>query len=508
MGRSGFADVLMWQLEREGATPLYRQIHRHLRDAILSRALRPGARLPSTRALAARLGVARSCVIAAYDELLVEGCLAGRIGSGTYVSSDLPEPLEKARRAPRAAAARRFPLPSRARAYEALAADLGEGEERPFQTGRSLVDVRTLEAWRRLTQRCLRRLGPQHLGYTDPRGLPELRRTLCEYLKAARAVRCEPEQILVTSGTQHALDLAIRVLLEPGDEVWVEDPGYPMTYAALAAAGTKPRPIPVDEQGLVARAGLRAAPHARAVYVTPSHQYPLGHVLSAARRFELLAFARETGAWILEDDYDSEFRYAGRPLASLQGLDDAERVIYVGTLNKVLFPGLRLGYMVVPAPLVRAFTAARHLTDRQPQSLLQVVLSEFMEQGAFSAHIRRMRLQYRDQRDLMVSELVRRVGAHVQVDPPEQGMRLVAALPEGSDDRALEAEARRAGVIARALSGYYRKAPPRSGLLLGFTGYSRQAIAPAVAILARVISDELGAERSHRRAGSAGRRQA
>jgi GntR family transcriptional regulator/MocR family aminotransferase len=501
MGRIGFADVLMWQLERDGATPLYRQIHRHLRDAILSRALRPGARLPSTRALAARLGVARSCVIAAYDELFVEGCLSGRVGSGTYVSADLPEPLEKAARSrPRRSPARSFPLPPRARTYAALATELGEGEERPFQTGRSLVDAHTLEAWRRLTQRCLRRLGPQHLGYTDPRGLPELRRILCEYLKAARAVRCEPEQILVTSGTQHALDLAIRVLLEPGDEVWVEDPGYPMTYAALAAAGMKARPIPVDEQGLVARAGLRAAPHARAVYVTPSHQFPLGKVLSTARRLELLAFARDTGAWIFEDDYDSEFRYAGRPLASLQGLDEAERVIYVGTLNKVLFPGLRLGYVVVPPLLVRAFTAARHLTDRQPQSLLQVVLTEFMEQGYFSAHIRRMRLQYRDQRDLLVSELVRRAGAHVRVDTPEQGMRLCAALPEGSDDGALEAAARRAGVIARALSGFYRKAPPKPGLLLGFTGYPRQAIAPAVATLARVVSGHFGeAERKRAR---------
>ena len=499
MRPSGFADVLMWQLDRESETPLFRQIHQQLRDAILSRALRPGARLPSTRALADRLGVARSCVVAAYAELRVEGCLSGRVGSGTRVSADLPEPIvTAARRRPLPAPVRRFPVPARARLFAALATDLGEGEERPFQTGRSLVDARTLEAWRRLSQRSLRRLGPHHLGYTDPRGLPRLRHSICEYLKAARAVRCEPEQILVTSGTQHALDLAIRVLLEPGDEVWVEDPGYPMTYAALAAAGMKARPVPVDEQGLVVRAGLRAAPRARAVYVTPSHQFPLGHVLSTARRLELLAFARDTGAWIVEDDYDSEFRYAGRPLASLQGLDDAERVLYVGTLNKVLFPGLRVGYAVVPAPLVRAFAAARHLTDRQPQSLLQVVLGEFMEHGYFSAHIRRMRLQYRDQRDLLVSELLRRAAPHVRVDLPEQGMRLVAALPEGSDDTSLEAAARRAGVIARALSGFYRKAPARAGLLLGFTGHARASIAPAVATLARVIAEHEGAVRRRR----------
>jgi GntR family transcriptional regulator/MocR family aminotransferase len=502
MRRKGFADVMLWQLERGSAMPLYRQIQQQLRDAVLARALRPGARLPSTRDLASRLGVARSCVIAAYSELLVEGVLSGRVGSGTYVSSDLPEPIEKAarRRSQRAGAARRFPLPARARALEALAAD-AQDETRPFQTGRSLVDARTLEVWRRLTQRGLRELGPRHLGYTDPRGLPELRRTLCAYLKAARAVRCEPEQILVTSGTQHALDLAIRVLLEPGDEVWVEDPGYPMTYAALHAAGLKARPVPVDAHGLVVRAGLRAAPRARAVYVTPSHQYPLGRVLSTARRLELIAFARETGAFVLEDDYDSEFRYSGRPLPSLQGLDDAQRVLYIGTLNKVLFPGLRVGYVVVPEPLVRAFTAARHLMDRQPQSLLQVVLAEFMEQGHFSGHVRRMRLQYRDQRDALVSELTRRAGEHVRVEAPEQGMRLVAELPRGTRDEAVEAAALRAGVIARALSSFYRRAEPRPGLLLGFTGHPRAAIGTAVATLSRVIADELGAPRARRAAG-------
>ncbi|HVN36899.1 MAG TPA: PLP-dependent aminotransferase family protein [Myxococcota bacterium] len=502
MRRKGFAEVMLWQLERGGATPLYRQIQQQLRDAVLSRALHPGARLPSTRELASRLGVARSCVIAAYSELLVEGVLSGRVGSGTYVSSDLPEPIEKAarRRSQRTGAARCFPVPARARIFESLAGD-AQGETRAFQTGRSRVDGRTLEVWRRLTQRALRELEPRHLVYTDSRGLPELRRTLCEYLKAARAVRCEPEQILVTSGTQHALDLAIRVLLEPGDEVWVEDPGYPMAYAALLAAGLKPRPVPVDEHGLVVRAGLRAARRARAVYVTPSHQFPLGRVLSTARRLELLAFARETGAFVLEDDYDSEFRYSGRPLPSLQGLDDAQRVLYVGTFNKVLFPGLRVGYVVVPERLVRAFTAARHLMDRQPQSLLQLVLAEFMEQGHFAAHVRRMRLQYRDQRDALVSELVPRTGEPVRVEAPEQGMTLVAELPRGTRDEAVAAAALRAGVIARPLSGFYRKSEPRPGLLLGFTGHPRAEIATAVATLSRVIAEEIAAPRVRRTAG-------
>jgi GntR family transcriptional regulator/MocR family aminotransferase len=485
-----FAEVFPWQLARESATPLFRQIQAQIRAAVLSRALRPGTRLPSTRALASQLGVARSSVIAAYAELLVEGYLRGRVGSGTYVASDLPEPPAGAGRRARGGATRRIPLSARARAYEAAVDDHGAGEERPFQLGRSRVDARTLRAWRRISGRALRDLGPLHLGYTDPRGLPELRQTICEYLRAARAVRCEPEQILVTAGTQHALDLAIRVLLEPGDAVWVEDPGYPMTWAAFAAAGLRPRPIPVDAQGLRVRAGARAAPKARAVYVTPSHQYPTGVVLSMARRLELLAWAREHGAWIFEDDYDSEFRYAGRPLASLQGLDDAERVLYVGTLNKVLFPGLRIGYLVVPQPLLRAFVGARHLQDRQPPSLLQVAVAEFMAQGHFASHVRRMRLAYREQRDAVVSGLAKHGGGHLRVRAPDQGMRLVAELADGLSDVAIEAAARRAGVIVRATSGLYRAAPPRPGLLLGFTGHPLETAVPALARLCGVVAQQ------------------
>jgi GntR family transcriptional regulator/MocR family aminotransferase len=489
MAERGFAEVLPWQLARDGDTPLFRQIQQQNQAAVRSRALATGARLPSTRALAERLGVARSSVIAAYAELLAEGTLSGRAGSGTYVSADLPAKPLGARGAKRAASPRRARLPARARAYEAAGDEALAGDVRPFQLGRSLVDDRTRKAWSRVSGRALRELSAVHLGYTDPRGLPELRGAICEYLRAARAVRCEPEQVLVTAGTQHAIDLAIRVLLEPGDEVWVEDPGYPLTFGALKAAGMQPHPVPVDAQGLLVRAGVRAAPAARAAYVTPSHQYPTGCVLSMARRLELLAWARDTGAWILEDDYDSEFRYAGRPLASLQGLDEAGRVLYVGTLNKVLFPGLRIGYLVVPPPLVRAFVGARSLQDRQPSSLLQVALAEFIAHGHFSSHIRRMRIQYQAQRDALVSGLEARAGELLHVARPEQGMRLLAELRVPLSDVALEAAARRAGVVVRAVSGLYRAAPPRPGLLLGFTGHPAATAGPALARLAGVVTE-------------------
>ena len=486
----GWAELYAWQVERDNATPIFRQLYLQIRAAILSLPLAPGTRLPSTRALAFRLHIARASVVSAYEQLLAEGYLAGKVGSGTYISSDLPEPLER-RAVPRTpiATARRPRVPRPATRLEQFAQATGESETRPFAMGRCRVDARTVETWRRLSQRALRVLGPAHLGYSDARGLPELRRTLSDYLQVARAVRCEPDQIVITAGTQQAVDLAIRVLLEPGDEAWVEDPGYPMTRAALLAAGVRARAVPVDGQGLDVTAGRRASPEARAAFVTPSNQYPLGVVLSMPRRLELLAWARAAGAWIVEDDFDSEFRYAGRPLASLQGLDDGERVIYTGTFNKVLFPGLRLGFAVVPRPLLRAFVAARYLADRHPPSLTQAVAAEFMSQGHFTAHLRRMRQLYRDQRDRLALELGRRAGADVVLDVPDHGMHIVAYLRHGRSDVAVERAAATRGVVARAISPLYTAAAPRSGLLLGFTGFALEAIAPAVARLAGSFGD-------------------
>ena len=495
-----WAELYAWQVERDNGTPLFRQLYLQIRAAILSLTLGPGTRLPSTRALAARLRVARASVVSAYEQLLAEGYLVGKIGSGTYISSDLPEPLVRrpVDRAP-AIAARRPRVPRPATRLEQLAQSTGESETRPFAMGRCRVDGRTVEIWRRLSQCALRALGSAHLGYSDARGLPELCRTLCDYLKAARAVRCEPDQIVVTAGTQQAVDLAIRVLLEPGDEAWVEDPGYPMTRAALLAVGVRTRAVPVDDQGLDVIAGRRAALKARAAFVTPSNHYPLGVVLSMPRRLELLAWAREAGAWIVEDDFDSEFRYAGRPLASLQGLDDNERVIYTGTFNKVLFPGLRIGFAVVPRPLLRAFVTARYLTDRHPPSLSQVVAAEFMRQGHFTTHLRRMRQLYREQRDTLARELERGAGTEVTLEVPDHGMHVVAYLRHGRSDVAVERAAAARGVVARAISPLYAAAAPRSGLLLGFTGFAPETIAPAVARLAGSFGDVARGRETRRR---------
>jgi GntR family transcriptional regulator / MocR family aminotransferase len=485
--RQSWAELYAFEVDRAADAPLFRQIYLQLRSAILSGTLRPATKLPSTRELAAQLGVSRSAVVSAFEQLLAEGYAFGKKGAGTYIASDLPEPFEALhgrRMRPAAAAA---VTAASFRDLDGFVDVTAQSDERPFNLGRTLVDARTAELWRKLSARTLRSFGRHHLGYGDPQGMLELRRSVCDYLQAARGVRCKPEQVVITAGTQQAVDIVIRVMQGPDKEVWIEDPGYSLTRLALVAAGAKVCPIPVDQHGLNVTEGIRRARKARAVFITPSHQFPKGVVLSMARRLELLAWARESGAWIVEDDYASEFRYGGRPLASLQGLDEAERVIYIGTLNKALFPGLRLGYAVLPPSLVRAFVTARYLMDRQPSSLCQEVAAAFMAEGHFAAHIRRMRAMYRNQRDTLVATLRRRLSDHLTVDPPDQGMHLVAYTRRGLSDVTIEQAAREHGVVVRAMSRLYVEAPKQSALILGFSGYPRQIIAPAMARLARAF---------------------
>ncbi len=489
----GWSELHPWRIDRRGAEPLFRQIYAEVRGAIAARTLRPGERLPSTRELAARLGVSRASAVAAYEQLAAEGWIDGRVGSGAYVSVDLPEPFPQAE--PAAAAPARYAIdPENLFAPPKAGPDLGEP---PFTMGLALMDARSQDVWRRLTHRSVRRLSPAHFGYSDPRGMPELRSGLADYLRGARGLRCEAGQVIVTAGTQHAIDFAIRLLLKPGDEVWVEDPSYALTFKALAAAGLKTVPVPVDEQGLIVAEGLRRAPRARAVVVTPSHQYPTGAVLSMARRIELLSWAREAGAWILEDDYDSELRFRGRPLAALQGLDEAGRVIYVGTLNKSLFPGLRIGYLVAPWSLLERFVDARHIADRQPPTLTQEVLAGFIGEGHLAAHFRRLRQLYRRAQEAVIEALAPAVeAAGGRIPLPDQGNHLVAWLPDGFDDVGLERAARAEGVVSRALSRLYLEAPPRPGLMLGFTGFRPEQLRAPAERLAALIAASGVAPRS------------
>jgi GntR family transcriptional regulator/MocR family aminotransferase len=482
---SGLLDLAV---ERDSAIPLFRQLHSELRRVILSGAAPPGSRLPPSRDLAARLGLSRTSVVAVYEQLLAEGYAEGRVGAGTYVSRDLPRhpaaPATTARK-PRAPAA----PPAAAARYAALKPPPEQFTALPFNLGRCSIDARTLAVWRRLTAAQLRRADPLWLGYSDPRGAPRLREAVAHYLRAARGVQCDPAQIMILSGTQQAIDLVVKVLVEPGDAVWIEDPTYPALHAALRAAQAKVVPVPVDRHGLVVADGIAAAPVARAAYVTPSHQSPSGVVLSMARRLELLAWARDARSWVIEDDYDSEFRYAGRPLASLQGIDRGERVIYLGTFSKVLFPGLRLGYAVVPYELLDAMTAARFLTDRHAPGLTESVVTDFIEQGHFGAHLRRMCAQYRAARDDLVAALGDRLGDVLDVAVPDQGMHLTARLRSGLADTEVARAAAARGVVVRPLSTFHVAAPPVSALILGFTGYDPPALRAGVARLASALRD-------------------
>src|SRR5579863_8267413 len=474
------AFLLIEPLDRNSSEALFQQIYSHLRAGILTGRLTPETRLPSSRALADSLDVSRTSVVSAYEQLLAEGYLVGRSGSGTYVSADLPrDPVPVLATSPRVRPkddkdSSDPPVISEAAGHAArFVRSYPQADTQPFARGRCIFDDRSRDAWRKLTRRAVRRMGSVDLGYSDPWGAPELREAICQYLRTARAVHCDPDQILVTAGTQHAIDIALRVLLRPRDAVWIEDPHYSLTHEALRAMGARVCPVPVDAHGLNVAAGIRRAPRAKAVFVTPSHQHPLGVVLSMARRLELLAWARKSGAWIIEDDCDGEFRYAGRPLAALQGLDESGRVIYVGTFNKVLFPGLRMGYVVVPRTLRDAFLGVRFLMDRHPPSLDQAVLADFLRDGHFASHIRRTRLVYRESRDLLVAELRRQLGAHLTVESPDQGMHFAAKVQARISDVTIERLARKEGVIVRALSPLYLEAPAQQGLVFGFTGFAQ-----------------------------------
>jgi GntR family transcriptional regulator / MocR family aminotransferase len=310
---------------------------------------------------------------------------------------------------------------------------------------------------------------------------------VAEYLRTARAVRCEADQVMVVSGSQQALSLVARVLIDPGGSVWVEEPGYGGAHAVLKLRGARLVPVPVDEEGLDVSAGMERCPDASAVYVTPSHQYPLGMVMSASRRLQLLQWASKTGSWIIEDDYDSEYRYGSPPIASLQGLDRDGRVLYVGTFSKVLFPALRLGYVVLPADLVDRFTAVRDATDIFPPTFPQAVLGDFIRQGHFARHLRRMRALYRERRDALVTTLREELGDALQILGDDAGMHLVATSTRLRDDREISVRAARKGLWAMPLSSCYLETPARRGFVLGFAGAGKEEIRSGVRRLKEAI---------------------
>ena len=472
--------------------PLQRQIYGRLRAAILCGQLPPGTQIPSSRELARELRVGRNTVLAAVEQLITEGYLQSERGSGTFVHRTLPDDGRFAVQAPaqRTVRAKPYaPFPSRIRKLMRVPALLPPpGELRPFLPCVPAVDAFPFALWGRIAAHYWRRPPAQVFGLGETAGYGPLRRVVADYLAHARAVRCDPKQVIIVSGAQQALDLVARVLLEPGDTVWMEEPGYAGARASLMASGARVVPVPVDDEGLSVKRGRALAPRARLVYCTPSHQFPLGHTMSVARRLELLAWARQTRAWVLEDDYDSEYRYGSRPIPALQGLAASDQVIYIGTFSKVLFPSLRLGYLVVPDALVDTFSIVRAIATGPSSTMEQAVLTRFIEQGHFARHVRRMRTLYQERRASLQAAAAADLGGAIDLTLTGAGLHAVGMLPAGVDDQRVVARAARAGLDFIPLSSLYQGPALRQGLVFGFAPFVPATIQAAVRTLAQVLA--------------------
>src|SRR5215472_4845496 len=471
-------------LDSSPKNPIYRQLYEWFRQAIIAGQLQPGQRVPSTRNLAAELKISRISVSSAYEQLQAEGYLETFVGAGTCVAKSIPDEAFRAigKRSHISEPALRSEAPRR------ISSRVASMRVKPQTWSNSLVAFRMslpaleefpIDVWSKLVNRHSRSQTRQLMAYGDAMGHWPFREAIAEYLGAVRAVRCEPSQILVTTGSQQGIQLAAQVLLE--------EPGYPGARQALKMAGAQMIPVPVDHEGLMVKEGIRRAGKAHAVYITPSHQYPLGMTMSASRRMLLLNWAARTGAWIIEDDYDSDFRFGARPISSLQGLDSSACVIYVGTFSKVMFPALRLGYVVVPQDLMEAFSTVRDASDQFSSTLYQAVMTAFIRGGHFARHIRKMRMLYMERRKALVDAIQHQIGDKLEIIGSEAGMHLVALLPPGVNEVAVASKAAKIGISAMPLSSCYLNRPDRCGLILGYGGTDPRQIRDGVRKLATLI---------------------
>ena len=474
----------MLTLDRDASSPLHRQLYDSLRSHILDGRLPPRSRLPATREFATDLGVSRNTVIAAYDALLAEGYLDSIAGSGTRVALLPQSPARK----PGDRRSKELPkLSARGTLMTAQPRDRTIPNQIAFHPGYPEIATFPFSTWARLLALNMRNVREDLFGYHLVSGHPRLRVAIAEYLAVSRGVKCDPEQVVVVTGAQAALDLIGRVFMDPGDHFWIEEPGYLGAHSAFLSAGGLPVPLPVGQGGWQIDAANRPPP--RLIFVTPSCQWPLGLVMPMDVRLGLMQIAEKHDAWIIEDDYDSEYRFRGHPIPAMQGLDDSGRVIYVGTLSKTMFPSLRVAYIVVPAKLVEGFKTAVNITGQYPPLLLQVALADFISQGFFATHLRRMRRLYaRRQRDF-VAACRARLDPWLTVNEIDTGMQVIGRFKEPFDDGEVLAAALRHGVDFSRLSTQYRHSTPEHGLLLGYAGVGQEQARTGIERLRRAFED-------------------
>jgi GntR family transcriptional regulator / MocR family aminotransferase len=480
--------ALLTLLEQNSSLPgsLSTRVYRAIRSAILDSTLRVGDRLPSTRTLAADLSISRSTAEAAYAQLEDEGYLNRGVGSGSFVSAG-----------PSASPARRrFPVPghaaSRAPAFSKRGTQIAEmggcvdaRVVRAFSAGMPALESFPVETWQKLLSRHAKHDTASWMMYGDQQGLPALREAIAQYLSLSRGVSCDASQVIVLTSSQQALGLIAMMMLDAGDPVWMEDPGYRGAQTAFSGAGANLIPVPVDEHGLCVDIALQQQPRARLAYVTPSHQYPLGMTLSLRRRLQLIEWAQQSNAWIVEDDYDSEFHYDSRPVSAIHGLDQHQRVLYIGTFSKVLFPGVRIAYLVVPRHMAAAFVTARSQADGHTSPLMQAVLADFMHDGHFMAHVRRMRDLYRARRDIFMDEMQRHLGERLVPQPTQGGLQTACLLADQRlSDKRLAGIAADAGIDLPRLSRLYLGDDKRNGFVMGYSALTPVEIREGIKVLA------------------------
>ncbi|ALM86694.1 DNA-binding protein [Bordetella sp. N] len=495
------SEVLLQRLDRSAKEALSRQIYTVLRTLILDGEVAAGLKMPATRALAHDLGLSRNTVMHAYEQLLAEGYVVSASGSGTFVSDTAPRERGTERRVSHAddPAWHQAALSTRGAQLVRLAS-ASDRQLGAFVAGVPDVSLFPHAIWNKLLSRRWREPAPDLLTYAHGAGYMPLRRVLTEHLRLSRAVRCEPEQVVLTTGIHQSISLLARLLGDAGDTAWMENPGYWGARSMLQACGIETLPVDVDDEGMAPAAAHLARPP-RFIFVTPSHQYPLGHIMSLSRRRMLLDYAHEHGAWVVEDDYDSEFRFGGKPLASLQSMDQHDRVLYLGTFSKTLYPGIRLGYMVLPRALATPFGIGLSELYREGRLMDQAVLADFIEKGHYATHLRRMRQVYARRQGLLRDAIASQFGAAWPISTHEAGLHLVMHLPAGTDDLGITIAARTLGLTVRPLSRYYEGSSVASGLLLGYACVPDNLIGPAFQRLVQVITPAL----EHRRATQARR---